>query len=71
MLNAQAQSRPKDSKIIKYTTVALDTTFKHRNQNISVRLIVANDTSKIYYALMFCSNRNFNIQLLWSEDILY
>lgn len=36
-----------------------------------VRLIVANDTSKIYYALMFCSNRNFNIQLLWSEDILY
>lgn len=52
VINTQAQSKPKDSKIIKYTTVALDTAFKHRNQNISVRLIVANDTSKIYYAVI-------------------
>lgn len=52
VFTAKAQSKPQDSKIINYTTVALDTHFNHKNKNVSIRLIVSNDTSKIYYAVI-------------------
>lgn len=46
----QAQSKPKDSKIINYTTYALVSNYaSNQNKNISIRLIVSNDSSNIYY----------------------
>ena len=50
--SVQAQSKPQDSKIINYTSHALDTKLRHHNKNISIRLIVSNDTSKIYFAVI-------------------
>ncbi len=53
VLNAQAQSKPQDSKIISYTTYALVSNYaSNQNKNISIRLIVSNDSSKIYYAVV-------------------
>ena len=53
VFTAQAQSKPKDSKIINYTTYALVSNYaSNQNKNISIRLIVSNDNSKIYYAVV-------------------
>lgn len=49
----QAQSKPKDSKIINYTTYALVSNYaSNQNKNISIRLIVSNDSSNIYYVVV-------------------
>ena len=53
VFTVQAQSKPKDSKIINYTTYALVSNYaSNQNKNISIRLIVSNDSSKIYYAVV-------------------